>query len=178
MSSDRFSETTPADAPSYDGTPAPIQTSGTLSTGAVIMPRVQSQVSPQVNTQFPQGVPAPVAVQLSTLGSGIKQIGSPQQYAVSLSLSNTQTVQIVPVMANALNEVVSAVAPNVFTYTYRSRNINVATVSPTGLVRAVSNGQCEILVMNTRAANLPFVNATPSGTEGVQASLQVTVTDF
>jgi hypothetical protein len=90
MSSDRFSETTPADAPSYDGTPAPIQTSGTLSTGAVIMPRVQSQVSPQVNTQFPQGVPAPVAVQLS---------------------------------------------------------------------------------------GLPFVNATPSGTEGVQASLQVTVTD-
>ena len=80
-------------------------------------------------------------------------------------------------MANALNEIVAATAPNVFTYTYRSRNINVATVSPTGLVRAVSNGQCEILVINTRAANLPFVNATPSGTEGVQASLQVTVTD-
>jgi hypothetical protein len=175
MSSDRYAETTPADAPSYAGTPAPIQTSGTLSTGAVIMPRVQSQVTPQVNTQFPQGVPAPVAVQLS--GSGIKQIGSPQQYGVSLSLSNTDTVQIVPVMANALNEIVAATAPNVFTYTYRSRNINVATVSPTGLVRAVSNGQCEILVINTRAANLPFVNATPSGTEGVQASLQVTVTD-
>jgi hypothetical protein len=175
MSSDRYAETTPADAPSYDGTPAPIQTSGTLSTGAVIMPRVQSQVTPQVNTQFPQGVPAPVAVQLS--GSGIKQIGSPQQYGVTLSLSNTDTVQIVPAMANALNDVVPAVAPNVFTYTYRSRNINVATVSPTGLVRAVFNGQCEILVINTRAANLPFVNATPSGTEGVQASLQVTVTE-
>jgi hypothetical protein len=175
MSSDRYAETSQSDAATYDGTPAPIQTSGTLSTGAVIMPRVQSQVNPQVNTQFPQGVPAPVAVQLS--GSGIKQIGSPQQYAVSLSLSGTGTVQLVPAMANALNEVVSPVAPNVFTYTYRSRNINVATVSPTGLVRAVSNGQCEILVINTRAANLPFVNATPSGTEGVQASLQVTVTD-
>ena len=175
MSSDRYAETSQSDAPSYDGTPAPIQTSGTLSTGAVIMPRVQSQVTPQVNTQFPQGVPAPVAVQLS--GSGIKQIGSPQQYGVTLSLSNTDTVQIVPAMANALNEIVAATAPNVFTYTYRSRNINVATVSSTGLVTAVSSGQCEILVINTRAANLPFVNTMPSGTEGVQASLQVTVTE-
>lgn len=175
MSSDRYAETTPADAPSYDGTPAPIQTSGTISTGAVIMPRVQSQVNPQVNTQFPQAVPAPVAVQLS--GSGIKQIGSPQQYGVTLSLSNTDTVQIVPAMANALNEIVAATAPNVFTYTYRSRNINVATVNSSGLVTAVGRGQCEVLVINTRAANLPFANATPSGTEGVQASLQVTVTE-
>ena len=174
MSSDRFSESTPADASAYDGTPAPIQTSGTLSTGAVVMSRVQSQVYPQVNTQFPQGVPAPVAVQLS--GSGIKQIGSPQQYGVSLSLSGTDTVQLVPAMANALNEVVSPVAPNVFTYTYRSRNISIATVNSSGLVIAVGRGQCEILVINTRAAHLPFTNATPSGTEGVQASLQVTVT--
>ncbi|MGA9156521.1 MAG: hypothetical protein WB249_07010 [Candidatus Sulfotelmatobacter sp.] len=174
MSSDRFSESTPADAATYDGTPAPIQTSGTLSTGAVTMARVQSQVYPQVNTQFPQAVPAPVAVQLS--GSGIRQIGSPQQYGVTLSLSGTDTVQIVPAMANALNEVVSPVAPNVFTYTYRSRNINVATVNSSGLLTAVGRGQCEILVINTRAANLPFANSTPSGTEGVQASLQVTVT--
>jgi hypothetical protein len=175
MSSDRYAETSQSDAPSYDGTPAPIQTSGTLSTGAVIVPRVQSQVNPQVNTQFPQGVPAPVAVQLS--GSGIKQIGSPQQFGVTLSLSNTATVQIVPAMANALNDVVPAVAPNVFTYTYRSRNINVATVNSSGLVPAVGRGQCEVLVINTRAANLPFVNTMPSGTEGVQASLQVTVTE-
>jgi hypothetical protein len=177
MSSDRYAETSQSDAPSYNGTPAPIQTSGTLSTGAVIVPRVQSQVTPQVNTQFPQGVPAPVAVQLSTLGSGIKQIGSPQQYGVTLSLSNTDTVQIVPAMANALNEIVAATAPNVFTYTYRSRNINVATVNSSGLVTAVGRGQCEVLVINTRAANLPFVNTMPSGTEGVQASLQVTVTE-
>jgi hypothetical protein len=173
MSSDRYAETSQSDAPSYDGTPAPIQTSGTLSTGAVIVPRVQSQVTPQVNTQFPQGVPAPVAVQLS--GSGIKQIGSPQQFGVTLSLSGTDTVQIVPAMANALNEVVTATAPNVFTYTYRSRNINVATVNSSGLVTAVGRGQCEVLVINTRAANLPFVNTMPSGTEGVQASLQVTI---
>lgn len=175
MSSDRYAETSQSDAPSYDGTPAPIQTSGTLSTGAVIMPRVQSQVTPQVNTQFPQGVPAPVAVQLS--GSGIKQIGSPQQFGATLSLSGTDTVQITPAMANALNEIVAATAPNVFTYTYRSRNINVATVNSSGLVTAVGRGQCEVLVINTRAANLPFVNTMPSGTEGVQASLQVTVTE-
>jgi hypothetical protein len=174
MSSDRSAEANAATSPIYSGTPAPIQTSGTLSVGSVENAAGAGPPYPNYPTTFPQGVPAPVAVQLS--GSGIKQIGSPQQYAVSLSLGG-DTVQIVPAMANALNEIVAATAPNVFTYTYRSRNINVATVSSTGLVTAVSGGQCEILVINTRAANLPFVNTMPSGTEGVQASLQVTVTE-
>jgi hypothetical protein len=174
MSSDRSAEANAATSPIYSGTPAPIQTSGTLSVGSVENAAGAGPPYPNYPTTFPQGVPAPVAVQLS--GSGIKQIGSPQQYAVSLSLGG-DTVQIVPAMANALNEIVAATAPNVFTYTYRSRNINVATVSSTGLATAVSSGQCEILVINTRAANLPFVNTMPSGTEGVQASLQVTVTE-
>jgi hypothetical protein len=175
MSSDRSAEANAATSLIYGGTPAPAQTSGTLSVGSVENAAGAGPPYPNYPTTFPQGVPAPVAVRLS--GSGIKQIGSPQQYAVSLSLGGTDTVQIVPAMANALNEIVAATAPNVFTYTYRSRNINVATVSSTGLVTAVSSGQCEILVINTRAANLPFVNTMPSGTEGVQASLQVTVTE-
>jgi hypothetical protein len=175
MSSDRSAEANAATSLIYGGTPAPAQTSGTLSVGSVENAAGAGPPYPNYPTTFPQGVPAPVAVQLS--GSGIKQIGSPQQYAVSLSLGG-DTVQIVSAMANALNEIVAATAPNIFTYTYRSRNINVATVNSSGLVTAVGRGQCEILVINTRAANLPFTNTMPSGTEGVQASLQVTVTDF
>jgi hypothetical protein len=120
-----------------------------------------------------ENIPAPVNVQLGGT-AGTEQVGSPQQWAVTISLSGSP-LQIVPNMANSQNVAVSAVAPNVFTYTYLSRQEFVCTVSSSGLITATGRGQCEVEVWATRSCNLPFVNATPSGVEGVRASLLVTV---
>ena len=117
-----------------------------------------------------QGVPANVRVQLS----GVSKIG-PNQYSTTLSLSGTNTLQLVPNGADAQQTPTSAVAPNSFSWTYLSRNINVCRVNSSGRVTAVGRGQCEILVSNPRQVNASFTTATPSGTEGVQASLLVTV---
>jgi len=90
-------------------------------------------------------------------------------------LSVSGTLQLTPNGADAQQNPTSAVAPNAFTFIYKSRNINIATVTSGGLVTAVGRGQCEIVVSSPRNVNEPFANATPSGTEGVTASLLVTV---
>src|SRR6202035_731162 len=93
-----YSMSTPGSALTSDGIPAPDPTqAGIYSRGDVA---VQNSFMTYVST-FPEGVPAPVNVQLA--GTGITRIGSPQQYAVRLSLSGTNTVQINAAMANAAN---------------------------------------------------------------------------
>ena|ERR1700730_13321882 len=80
-----------------------------------------------------EGLPAAVRVQLpAATNPTITQVG-PQEYAVNLSLSQAQTLRLVPGMADSLQNASSAVAPNVFIYKFQSRNIGVATVSATGL---------------------------------------------
>jgi hypothetical protein len=119
-------------------------------------------------------LPAPVNVQLGGTPGAVQQ-GSPQQWTVIMSLSDSPTLQIVANMANSQNEPVTAVAPQVFSYTYVSRQSSVCTVNADGLVTATGRGQTEIEVWSTRSCNASFVGATPSGTEGVRASLIVTV---
>jgi len=119
------------------------------------------------------GTPAPLNVQLGGT-AGITQVGTKQQWAVSMSLSGSP-VQIVANMADAQNHAITAFAPNVFAYTYISRQRFVATVSASGLITATGRGQCEIEVISSRQCMASFPNATPSGTEGVRASLLVTV---
>jgi hypothetical protein len=122
--------------------------------------------------QVLEQIPAPVNVQLGGT-AGVRQVGSPQQWAVTIHLGDT--LQIVPTMANAQNVAVAAVAPNVFTYQYASRQSKVCTVDANGLITATGRGEAEVEVISPRACNLPFPGAAPSGTEGVRASLLVTV---
>jgi hypothetical protein len=173
MPNDFIVSTTPASTPSYSGTPAPSPAdAGTLATAAF-----EDSTCIDYGNPFPQavlqGVPSNVRVQL-TLASGITQLG-PNQYAVSLSLSGTSTVQLTPNAADAQQDETEPVSPNSFTWSFVSRNVNVATVNSSGLVTAVGRGECEILISSTRAVNASFTGATPSGTEGVQASLNVRV---
>jgi len=158
----------PNDTPNYSGTPAPSPTdAGTLQTGGW----ANNLTSPpwwNYANEVLQGLPANVRVQLS----GVTQIG-PNQYTVSVRLG--ETLALTPNGADAHQNPTSPVAPNVFAWTFTSRNSHVCTVSPDGLVTAVGRGQCEIVVTSPRNVNEPFANATPSGTEGVTASLLVTV---
>lgn len=117
-----------------------------------------------------QGVPANVRVQLS----GVTKIG-PNQYSTTLSLSGANTLQLVPNAADAQQNPTSAVAPNSFTWKFSSRNVNVAKVNSSGLVTAVGRGQSEIVVRSFRQVNASLSGATPSGTEGVDATIQITV---
>jgi len=117
-----------------------------------------------------QGIPANVRVQLS----GLTKVG-PNQYAATLSLSGTNTLQLVPNAADAHQNPTLAVFPNSFTWAYTSRNVNVATVDSTGLVTAVAQGECEIGVRSYRQVNASYSGATPSGTEGIDATIQVRV---
>jgi hypothetical protein len=126
-------------------------------------------VSPFRN-EILEALPACVRVQLT--GSGVTALG-PNQYATTLSLG--ETLQLTPTGADAQQNPTGAISPNVFAWTYISRNINVATVSSTGVVTAVGRGECEILVISPRQVNSSFPGAMPSGTEGVQAEIQVKV---
>jgi hypothetical protein len=59
-------------------------------------------------------------------------------------------------------------------FVWMSRNSKVATVS-SGLVTLVGRGEVEIVCQYPRQVNASFLGATPSGTEGVQSTLQLTV---
>ena len=151
----------------YTGVSAPNATdSGAYQTGGwgdVYVPPASIPV------EVYESLPACVRVQLS----GVTKIG-PNQYQTILSLG--ETLQLVPNGADAHQNATVAVAPNSFSFFYRSRNVHVATVNDDGLVTAVGRGECEIIVQSPRAVNANLPTASPSGTEGVQASLLVTVT--
>jgi hypothetical protein len=162
---------TTASSPSYDGTPSPAPTdAGILSCGSF---DAQDGVFP---TQVLQAVRAPVRVTLP-VGSNptIIRIG-PQEFSVRLSLSGTNTVTLVPGMADSLQDPVSPTAPNTFSFVYRSRNTHVCTVDSNGLVTAVGRGEAVVLIGSVRNANLPFVNAAmPAGSSEIYAELTVQV---
>ena len=131
-----------------------------------------------ITVDVPEMLPAAVRVQLQT-GSSVKQTGTAQQYSAILSLSGSNglpaSLQLVPGMANAQNVATLAVAPNVFAYTFQSRNVLVASVSASGLITPVSKGGVCIMVGSSRAVNASFAGATPSGTEASYAEIQITV---
>lgn len=164
----------PNDSTDYSGVPAPSPTeAGTLGTAGWNDPDGEFTFPSSYAAEILQGVPCCVRVQLS--GSGIVKMG-PGQYAVNLSLSGPNTLQLTPNGADALQNETQPTSPlNVFTFWYTTRNANVATVGSDGIVTGVGRGQCEILVTSPRQINASFAGASPSGTEGVQASLLVTV---
>lgn len=157
------------DTPEYSGIAAPSPTeAGLLQTGGW----ADDLTSPpwwNRPTEVYEGLPACVRVTLS----GVTQIG-PNQYRTTLRLG--ETLQLTPDGADAHQNRTVAVAPNTFTFSYRSRNSHVATVDAGGVVTAVNRGECEIIVQSPRAVNANLATASPSGTDGVQASLLVTVT--
>ncbi len=121
------------------------------------------------NAAVPEAVGAASRVTVS--GSGVTKVG-PGQYAVSLSLSQGQTIQLTPGTTDAQNNVTSAIG----TFRYKTRNRLVATVSTSGLVTPISRGGvCILIGYPSHQVNASFDGAAPSGTEGIFAELQVTV---
>jgi hypothetical protein len=100
----------------------------------------------------------------------------PQEYFVTLSLGEHQTLQLSPGMGNCQQAPSAAVSPNAFSFVYTSRNINVATVSNAGLITPVGRGECVILIGSVRGVNAPFVGATPpAGNTGCEVYCELAV---
>lgn len=159
-----------SDTSSYTGTPLPDPTAmGTLAVGgwAGGLPSGGNQ------QETFEALPAMCRVQLS----GLTKIG-PSQFRATLSLSGTNTLQLTANTADCQQNPTSAVSPQSVTdsfFGYVSRNVHVATVNSTGLVTAVGRGEVEITVRCFRNPNASYTNAAPSGTESVDATIQVTV---
>jgi hypothetical protein len=125
-----------------------------------------------VNVEVAQGVPAQVKISIS--GSGVTQVGAINQLAGQVSLASG-TLQLTGHVYDAENNLTD---PPLGTFVWISRNVNVATVNASGLVTLTGRGSCDIEARYSRAANLPFENASPSPTESmaVYATVNLTVT--
>ena len=158
-------QATAASTPSYTGIPAPDPTdAGTKQCGSWANAGGWGDVL--------EAVPAQLKVSVS--GSGVVQVGAPNQFRCQASLTNG-TVQLTGHVNTATNVNTD---PPVGTFVWVSRNSKVATVNQSGLVTLVGRGQVEIQCRYSRAANLPYAGAAPSPTEStsVYALCDLTVT--
>jgi hypothetical protein len=161
-------ETTPASTANYTGVDMPLIGSGSLQGGTF-----DSGPHGFVNTHVAvtEGVPAQNKAYLS--GPGVTQVGAPNQFQAKVNLA-AATLQLTGHVSSTNN---SNTDPALGTYVWLSTNSHVATISNTGLVTFVGKGSVTIECRYSRAANLPFVNATPSSTESraVYATLELQI---
>jgi hypothetical protein len=158
-----------SDNSAYSGLIPPNRTDGNAQVGAFVS-NVPSINALYIPTSQLEGVPAQVKVSVS--GPGVVQVGAPNQFAVTLSLA-TGALQLTGHVNNAANVNTD---PALAAFTWVGSQIFVATVSSSGLVTAVARGSCTLECRYSRAANLPFASAAPSGTEFVYATIDLTVT--
>ena len=117
-----------------------------------------------------ESVPSQTNVSIS--GAGVVRVGAPNQFKLQVSLS-AGTIQLTGHVTTATNQNTDpALAP----FVWVSRQKFVAVVSNTGLVTLTGRGSTTIECRYPRAANLPFTNAVPSGSEFAYATVDLTVT--
>lgn len=124
-----------------------------------------------------QMLPALTRLQLvSAANPSVTQLG-PQEYKVVLSLSGTHTVQLNPSYGNSQNAPSAPVSPATANFIYTSRNVYVATISPTGLVTARNRGECILLCSSVRCANASIPNSAtpPAGNTGAEIYCELRV---
>ena len=161
-----------SDTVSFTNVENPTQTSGVLQSGG--WANLGTPPSPPYtgvpSVEILEGVSAQTKVSVS--GVGVVQVGAPNQFKLQVSLS-AGTVQLTA-HVNTANNVNTdpALAP----FIWVSRQRFIATVTNNGLVTLVGRGSTTIECRYPRSANLPFTNASPSGTEFAYATLDLTVT--
>jgi len=156
-------QATPASTTNYTGIPAHEPTDmGTKQCGSWANSGGAGEVLEAVSAQ----------VKASVSGSGVVRVGAPNQFSCRVSLAS-HTLQLTGHVKTAANQNTDpALAP----FVWFSRQRFVATVDSSGLVHLVGKGSTTIECRYPRAANLPFTNATPSGTEFAYATVDLTVT--
>jgi hypothetical protein len=169
-----FGSSKPSSTENFSGENSSEQTTAAYQTGSFNGGPPWAGINPNAST-FPdaemlQGVPAQVRV--SVTGDGVTQVsGAINQLACQVSLASG-TLQLTGHVHDAENNLTDpALAP----FVWVSRNSMVATVNSSGLVTLVGRGQVTAECQYPRAANAPFVNATPSGSECAYATVDITV---
>jgi hypothetical protein len=164
-------------APIGSGPQDTSQVGGDYQNGAYAVGTLQSPPQPGgLNVVRVQQLPALTRVQLPLANNPMVAQKGPQEYAVTLSLSGTDTLQLSPAFANSQNVPTAPVSPSVPAFTYTCRNIYVATVSPSGLVTGHNRGECTILVSAIRGVNATFASATPpAGLTGCEIAMELAV---
>jgi hypothetical protein len=154
---------TPASTVDFTNIENPIGTSPTLQCGSwnyVGIPPHSVYVGIPAAAIL-EGVPAQVKVSVS--GSGVIQVGAPNQFSCRASLAS-HTLQLTAHIHDAQNNLTD---PPLGTFVWISRQRLVATVDVNGLVTLVGRGSCTLEARYSRSANLPFLNASPSPTEAM-----------
>jgi hypothetical protein len=166
----------PSSTQNFSGVNSSEQTNPNCQTGGFNGGAPFAGINPNAST-FPdmemlQSVPAQTNVTVS--GENVIQVGAPNQFRCQASLAS-ESLQLAGHVNTATN--VNS-DPPLGTFVWISRNANVATVDADGLVTFVGRGECDIECRYSRAANLPFTNASPSQTESmaVYATVALVVT--
>ena len=162
----------PSDTSTFTGIENPVQTSGQYQAGG--WDAVGNPPNPPYagtpSFSVLEAVPAQVKVSIS--GSGVVRVGAPNQFKLQLSL-NAGTVQLTGHVTTATN---ANTDPALAPFVWISRQRFVATVDSSGLVTLNGKGSTTLECRYPRAANLPFTNATPSGSEYAYATIDLVIT--
>jgi hypothetical protein len=160
----------PSDLPNYNGTIPPTPSdNGVSQCGGWA-----NLDTPPFGVNVEVAISVPAQVKVSVTGSGVTQVGAINQLACQVSLASG-TLQLTGHVHDAKNNLTD---PPLGIFVWISRNSNVATVNASGLVTLTGRGECDIECRYSRAANLPFTNASPSPAESmaVYATLALVVT--
>jgi hypothetical protein len=151
-------------------------TSGLTQNGCFGIPNTNAGYS-GIDRALVQALPALCRLQLPVATNPMVAQKGPQEYSATLSLSGTDTVQLAPAFANSQNVPTAPVSPATAKFVYTSRNVYVATVSPSGLVTAQNHGECVILVSAYRGVNAPISGSAtpPAGQLGTEIYAELAV---
>jgi hypothetical protein len=159
---------------SFNGTPSPVISSGTVSCGAwQEIPNGNPVIPPGLVPELVEGVPAQNSPVIG--GPNVRQVGSPQQSALNISIS-AGTVQLTATVQDSQQgQNQSPTLP----VTWTSDNSYVATVSSSGLVSFFHKGQAVISLRYSRGVIRTTPTTTPSFTEAqcVYAELILQITN-
>jgi hypothetical protein len=108
---------------------------------------------------------------VSVSGPGVVQVGAPNQFGLMVSLAGGP-VQLTGHVNSATNVNTD---PPLDVFSWYSRQKYVCTVSSTGLLTPTGRGETTVEARYSRSANKPFLNASPSGSEFVYATCDITV---
>jgi hypothetical protein len=165
--------TKPSDSPSYNGTPNPIQTSGTLQTAGAVITNVIGAST--FKEEVFEGVSAASFVTVAGQDERLQQVGTRQQYSLQISLSgDAGGYALTPSLTDAQGNPSTPVG-NYFAYYSRQRL--VATVVD-GIITPVARGSCVVEVRwPVGQVNVNFVGATSNPSNFIYATIALTVTE-
>jgi len=163
----------PSDTATFSGTDSPVISSGTVQCGGWAANPV-GNLNPRYVQEYLDGVPAASFVTISSTDPRLTQVGTKQQYAMTISLSaDSGGVTVAGGLTDAQG---NASTPVGSYFVYGSTQKFVCTVNGSGVITPTGKGGCEVTVRWPVAqVNSSFTNATSNPTNFIEARIALTV---